>query len=133
MGGGGKTWLILSPLESEGLGVEAIVEFISCREGFQALCFDWLIWCWKRFLSLGQFWLHHKGTGMACKEAPDRLRLCAAWVIPWTLWSAATWSFMSLDHIFLDLDLGGGRGILEVPDGGKMALLCGCLGPGGVS
>lgn len=49
----GKTLLILSPLESEGLGVEAIVEFISCRKGFQALCFDWLIWCLETFPFVG--------------------------------------------------------------------------------
>ena len=63
--------------------------------------------------------LHRRSAGMACKEAPDGLRLCEARVILWT------------HRIFLDLDWGRVKEFLRAfLGGGKMAVPGGCLGPG---
>lgn len=48
-----KIALILSKQNFEGPDVEAVMEFIPYHKGFEALCFDWLIW--KCFLLFGQF------------------------------------------------------------------------------
>ena len=89
--------------------------------GLAYLGFGNVSFCWA---SAG---LHRKSTGTACREGPDGLRLCEAWVI---LWMLLLLMLEALHCIFPDNGLWVSELFLRaLPAGRKMALARRCPRP----